>query len=72
MCEACNREVLVELGRQVDNCEKHGDTWCSCKVRQYINLLGLEEHHDAGDEVRYMTDWFMKNEKNHESNEENL
>lgn len=34
-------EALVELGRQVDNCEKHGDAWCSCKVRQFLGMASL-------------------------------
>lgn len=34
-------EALVELGRSVDNCEKHGDAWCSCKVRQFLDMASL-------------------------------
>lgn len=65
MCEACNREILVDLGRQVDNCERHGDSWCSCKVRQYLSLIGLFQFDDEGEEVRYLTDWFPKGTINH-------
>lgn len=64
MCEKCNKEVLVDLGRQVHNCE-HGDSWCSCKVREYISLLGLFEVDDDGVEVRFITDWFPKDESDH-------
>lgn len=31
---------LVELGRHITDCAKHADLWCSCKVRQYLDLLG--------------------------------
>lgn len=60
MCEACDKEVLVEIGRNVDNCEAHGDFWCSCKVRQYLRLLGIYEVDDDGEEVRFITNWFPK------------
>lgn len=60
MCEMCKKEILVDLGQQVDNCEAHGDLWCSCKVRQFINLLGLYELDDDGEEVRFITEWFPK------------
>lgn len=65
MCEACNKEILVDLGRVVDNCERHGDSWCSCKVRQFIRLLGLYEVDDDGEEVRFMSDWFPKDISGH-------
>lgn len=65
MCEACNKEVLVDLGRVVDNCERHSDLWCSCKVRQFIRLLGLYEVDDDDGEVRFMTDWFPKHFPDH-------
>lgn len=57
MCKKCNLEILVDLGRQVSNCN-HGGDWCSCKVRQYLGLLGIWELDDDGIEVRFATDWF--------------
>ena len=30
---------LLDLGRNVDNCDRHGGAWCSCKVRQFLSLL---------------------------------
>lgn len=59
MCQTCNKEVLVDQGRQVHNCI-HGGEWCSCKVRQFLDILGLHEVDDDGEEVRYITDWFPK------------
>ena len=51
--------VLVELGRHVDNCVPHGDAWCSCKVKQYIGLMGMWVLDDDGvGEVRFATKWF--------------
>lgn len=60
MCEACNKEVLVELGRNVHNCAAHGDSWCSCKVREFLGILGLCELDDDGEEVRFITEWVTK------------
>lgn len=59
MCEKCNMEILVDLGRQVHNC-RHGGEWCSCKVREYLRLLGIMEIDDDGEEVRWATEWFPK------------
>lgn len=61
MCQKCNKEVLVELGRNVSNCY-HGADWCSCKVRQFLGMLGLFEVDDDGEEVRFITSWFPKGE----------
>lgn len=59
MCQKCNKELLVEIGRNVDNCY-HGSDWCSCKVRQFLDLIGIWELDDDGDEIRFATEWFTK------------
>lgn len=61
MCEACNKEILVDQGRLVNNCMRHGNIWCSCKVRQFLNIIGLHELDDDDEEVRFITEWFPKN-----------
>lgn len=65
----CSKDTLLELGRQINACEAHGDLWCSCKVRQYISLLGLSEL-DEGGEVRFMTGLFPKVPTTEEHNEQ--
>lgn len=66
MCQKCNKEILVDQGRLVSFCERHGDEWCSCKVRQFIDLLGLVEVDNDGNEIRFITNWFPTNEMEHE------